>query len=68
MVLDGTERELIEACQRGDQEALQPSTQGDFSTTLTLDDGENLIKLTAILPSGESTTLQRTVTYSTEDF
>jgi hypothetical protein len=50
------------------QQVIQPSGQGDFSTTLTLDDGENLIKLMSILPSGETTTTQRTVTYSTEDF
>jgi hypothetical protein len=50
------------------QQVIQPSTQGDFSTTLTLDDGENLIKLMAILPDGETMSLQRTVTYSTEDF
>ena len=50
------------------QSAMQPSSQGDFSTTLTLENGENLIKLMSILPGGETTTLQRTVTYSTEDF
>ena len=51
-----------------DQEAIQPSSQGDFSTTITLDNGENLIKLMSILPGGETATLQLTVTYSTEDF
>ena len=50
------------------QSAMQPSSQGDFSTTLTLENGENLIKFMSILPGGETTTLQRTVTYSTEDF
>jgi hypothetical protein len=50
------------------QQVIQPSSQGDFSTTLTLNDGENLLKLMAVLPGGETTTLQRTVTYSTEDF
>jgi hypothetical protein len=50
------------------QQVIQPSTQGDFSTTLTLDDGENLLKITSILPSGETTLVQRTVTYSTENF
>jgi len=50
------------------QQVVQPSSQGDFSTTLTLDDGENLLKLMSVLPGGETTTLQRTVTYSTEDF
>jgi hypothetical protein len=51
-----------------DQTVIQPSSQGDFSATLTLDNGENLIKLMSILPSGETVTVQRTVTYSTENF
>lgn len=51
-----------------DQTVVQPSSQGDFSITLTLDNGANLIKLMSILPSGETVTVQRTVTYSTEDF
>ena len=51
-----------------DQQVIQPSTQGDFSTTLTLDSGENLLKITSILPSGETTNLNRTVTFSTENF
>jgi hypothetical protein len=51
-----------------DQQVIQPSKQGDFSTTLTLDDGQNLIRLMSILPGGETKTLQRTVTYSTENF
>ena len=50
------------------QQVLQPSSQGDFSTTLTLDDGQNIIQIKSILPSGEITAAQRTVTYSTEDF
>jgi hypothetical protein len=50
------------------QEIIQPSTQGDFSVTLTLGNGQNLIKIMSILPGGETTTLQRTVTYSTESF
>ena len=52
----------------GDQQVIQPSTQGDFSTTIAIDDGENLIKITSILPGGEITSVQRTVTYSTEKF
>jgi len=52
----------------GGQEVLQPTSQGDFSTTVTLDDGENIIQIQSILPGGETTKIQRTVTYSTEDF
>ena len=51
-----------------DQEVLQPSTTGNFSTTIILDSGENLINIESILPDGEQTTVLRTVTYSTEDF
>jgi hypothetical protein len=51
-----------------DQQVIQPSTQGDFSTTITLDDGQNLIEMHSILPSGETIMIRRTVTYSTEDF
>jgi hypothetical protein len=50
------------------QATIQPSSQGDFSTTIILDDGGNLIKLMSVLPGGETTTMQRTVTYSTENF
>ena len=51
-----------------DQEALQPSSQGNFSTTITLDNGQNLIKIYSIMPDGETISLDRTVTYSTENF
>jgi hypothetical protein len=51
-----------------DQEVIQPTQMGDFSTTTTLDNGENLIKIFVVLPDGETESLQRTVTYSTEDF
>jgi hypothetical protein len=51
-----------------DQEVLQPSSQGNFSTTITLDNGQNLIKIYSIMPDGETISLDRTVTYSTENF
>ena len=51
-----------------DQQVIQPSTLGDFSTTVTLDDDQNLIQVRSILPSGETSFIQRTVTYSTEAF
>ncbi len=52
----------------GEQQVIQPSQNGDFSTTITLDNGENLIKISVVLPNGETKSMQRTVTYSTEDF
>lgn len=51
-----------------DQEVLKPSDNGDFSTTVNIDDGENFIEITAISPNGEQTKTTRTVTFSTEDF
>jgi hypothetical protein len=51
-----------------DQLAFKPSSQGDFSTTITLGDGINLINIAAISPNGEITSVKRTVTYSTESF
>ena len=50
------------------QDVLQPSSTGNFSTTIILDSGENLINVDSVLPDGEQTSVQRTVTYSTEDF
>jgi Glucodextranase, domain B len=49
-------------------QVVQPSQQGDFSTTINLDDGENLIRIISFGPDGLSTTVERTVTFSTEDF
>ncbi len=51
-----------------DQLVLKPSSQGDFSTTITLSNGQNLITIRAITPNAETIVLQRTVSYSTEDF
>ncbi len=49
-------------------QVVQPSQQGDFSTTITLDNGENLLQVISFGPDGLSQTAQRTVTYSTEQF
>ncbi len=51
-----------------DQKVIQPSGQGDFSTTITIAEGANLIRVTAFSSDGQSVTVQRTITYSTEDF
>jgi hypothetical protein len=51
-----------------DQQIIQPSTQGDFSTTITLDNEQNLIEIRSILPTGETIVVHKTVTYSTEQF
>lgn len=51
-----------------DQKVVQPSGEGDFSTTINLSDGQNLIQIIAIASDGQSATVQKTVTYSTENF
>ena len=50
------------------RDVVQPSQTGDFSTTINLDDGENFIQVISFGPDGLSSTVNRTVTYSTEDF
>lgn len=51
-----------------DEDVITPSSVGDFSTTITLTSDENVIRITAAIPSGEQTFIDRTVTYSTESF
>ncbi len=51
-----------------DQEVLSPNAGGDFSTTINIDDGQNLIEITAISKTGEEIKIRRTVTFSTEEF
>jgi hypothetical protein len=51
-----------------DQFVLQPTAVGNFSTTVTLNNGQNLITIQAIAQNGETVSLKRTVTYSTENF
>lgn len=59
---------IIVILTKNDEQVLEPSILGNFSTTVTLDNGENLIGITAIGKNGESTTVNRTVTFSTESF
>jgi len=51
-----------------DDQVLNPSSQGDFTTTETIDTGENQLLFTAIAPNGEEVKKTITVTYSTESF
>ena len=51
-----------------DQKVIAHSEVGDFSTTIAITDGANLIRITAFGSDGQSTTIQRTITYSTDDF
>ncbi len=49
-------------------DVMTPSSNGDFSTTVNLDEGQNILEITSIAPNGESITKKRTVTYSQEEF
>ena len=51
-----------------DQKVIAPSGQGDFSTTIIIADGTNLIRVIAFGGDGQSTTVQKTITYSLENF
>lgn len=50
------------------QDAITPALNGDFSTTLNIEDGQNLIEIAAISANGEDVKVTRTVTFSTEEF
>lgn len=50
------------------QDIITPSQNGDFSTTLNINDGQNIIEITAFAPNGESVKLTKIVTFSTEEF
>lgn len=51
-----------------DQQVIEPSSQGDFSTTIQLKDGLNYIKIQSIAQNGEIQTVERVVGFTTEDF
>lgn len=50
------------------EDVINPAKNGDFSTTTTLDEGQNVIEVIAIAPNGESVRVKKTVTYSQEEF
>lgn len=50
------------------QDVITPAKNGDFSTTMNINDGQNLIEITAMAPNGEDIKVTRTVTFSTEEF
>jgi len=50
------------------EDVITPSANGEFSTAIALDSGENMLEVTAIAANGESITDKRVVTYSQEEF
>lgn len=51
-----------------DEDVVKPAGTGDFSTTINIDTGQNNIEITAISPNGGETKVNRTVTFSTDEF
>ncbi|MBI4078698.1 MAG: hypothetical protein HY429_00130 [Candidatus Levybacteria bacterium] len=50
------------------QEVVRPAKNGSFSVTVTIEDGQNLIDIISIAPTGEEIQDARTITYSAENF
>lgn len=59
---------LIVILTENSEDVLSPAKNGDFSTTVTLENGANLIQITAIGKNGGTNTIERTVSYSSESF
>lgn len=59
---------IVSIITKNAQDIITPALNGDFSTTITLEDGQNLIEITAISPNGEDVKHTRTVTFSMEEF
>lgn len=49
-------------------QVVSPAQNGNFSISQSLQDGQNLIEITAIAPNGEEAKVTKTVTFSTENF
>lgn len=50
------------------EDVITPSANGNFSTTVNLDEGQNILEVISIAPNGESVASKKTVTYSLEEF
>lgn len=58
---------IVISTEANDQ-VIPPASNGNFSATATIGDGQNQIEITAIVPNGEEAKIIRTITYSTESF
>jgi hypothetical protein len=50
------------------QQVLKPTSMGVFTTTITIDSGENVLQVVAIGPNGSTKSIQRTVSFTSESF
>ncbi|MCL4354040.1 hypothetical protein M1349_01045 [Patescibacteria group bacterium] len=59
---------VIIVATKANQEVIKPTSGGDFSTTVVIQDGVNIVRVTAISANGEEKTVLRTVSFTSEDF
>lgn len=59
---------VVSVLTNSSEEVITPTANGDFTTTATIGDGQNVIEIIALAPNGESAKIKRTVTYSQEEF
>lgn len=59
---------IVVVLTNSEEQVLVPKADGNFSTTVALKDGQNLIETTAIAENGESESVLRVVTFTTEEF
>lgn len=52
----------------GVQNVISPSSSGNFSTQITIANGQNIIEVVAIAADGETKSIKKTLTYSEEEF
>lgn len=50
------------------EQVVTPASNGAFSTTVTIDDGQNILDILAVDPNGEEARTTKTVSFSTESF
>lgn len=58
---------IIVSTENNDQ-VINAAANGDFTLTNVIDNGTNILQITAIFEDGEEKKVTRTVTYSTESF
>lgn len=59
---------MVAILTQGNEQVIMPARDGSFQATVNIDNGQNIIEVTSIMPNGEETSITRVVTYSTEEF
>lgn len=63
-----TKDAVVVVSTNSDDQVFPPAKNGSFSTTQTINDGANVIEITAIAPNGIEKKESRIITYSNETF